>query len=373
MSSYRDWERGIRNRNYFILQELLKRSEVERIIAVDYLPVMMRKKVKYLIQKLKIKNQNVIQNAKLNLVSGLKLKKINNNLKTLIANYPATSAGRQLPITIIWSYFPLYINYFDDIKADLKIFDAVDDWSWHPVYRKRKHQLLKNYKTINKKADIVFTVSQQLKDSLFRGHKNAFWIPNAIDSKIIETKNKKYQVNKKQKTKNKKLIIGYVGTIQSRVDFKLIRYLAEHHQGKEFMFIGPVWKDAEIDEVKGLSNIKFVGRVPYKELPKYLSKFDLGIIPHKVDQFTKSMNPMKFYEYLAFGLPVVSTQKIVKDKDLLYWAGSYDDFSRAIEQALTENNQELIKKRQSFAKENSWKRRVEEMMNIVKHNIKDSE
>ena len=360
MSYWHNWQNGIKNRNYFVLQELLKRSEVNQIIAVDYLPMTRRKKVlSIMYYVLGIKYQ-VLGNHKnkLTIYTALSVKNVISNLKKIL------NTLYLIPNTkiILWSYFPLYIDYFDQIPADLKIFDAVDDWSKHPSYKNQRQLLQNNYRQIAKKADIIFTVSENLRQSLFKGQKNVYWIANGTDLKF---QNPNLKSMSKSKCQKRKVMIGYVGVIQSRVDFKLVQFLAESHQDKEFVFVGPVWKDAEIKKVRGLKNIKFVGQISYDDLPKYLSKFDIGIIPHKINDFTRSMDPMKSYEYLAFGLPVVSTQKLTNDDQLLYFADNPTDFSQAISRALKENSQELIDRRQKFAQENSWERRVEEMMKII--------
>jgi len=354
MSYWQQFKAEIRNRNYFILQELLKRSEVKKIIAVDYLPVDLKLKIKSLKKGIWYNQCHQI-NKKLTVCSIIKIKKIDKYLEQVLFSGSFFLNCK----LIIWSYFPLYIGYFDFFKADLTVFDAVDNWLAHPSYKKKRQKLQTNYQKIKQKTDLIFTVSKDLKNQLFANRKNVFYIPNGVNIKIKE-KNKK----------NQQIIIGYVGTIQSRVDFNLINQVIKNHLDKKFIFVGPVWPDAEISKIKKFKNVHFTGRVPYSKLPDYLSQFDIGIIPHKINQLTCSMNPMKFYEYLAFGLPIIATQQIIKNPNLLYYAKSAEQFSKLINKALAENSQKLINKRKKFAKKKSWTQKVNRMMQIINQNVK---
>src|SRR3990167_7406344 len=356
MSTWREWESGIRNRNYFVLQELLKRPEVERIVAVEYLPVGWKRKVRARLNRIwnlefGIWKNNIYKvSEKLYICSLVNTLSMNLFLRKTLSKF-------QIPNSkfILWSYFPLYIDYFDAIPAKLKIFDAVDDWSEHPSYVRYKKALKENYREIAKKADIIFTVSEDLRDRLFGGRNNVYWIPNGV---------KDFKSLKDLKSfHHSPITIGYIGTIQSRIDFDLVKCIAQRHKDKQFVFVGPIWKDAETEKVKSLPNVSFTRRVPYDKVGEYLAGFDATIIPHKINQFTVSMNPMKLHEYLACGLPVIST--IDYGKTLVYFAPTEKLFADAVTLALKENNEQLIEQRKKYAQENLWERRVGEMMEKI--------
>lgn len=364
MSYYADWRRGIRNRNYFVLHELLQRDEVDQIIAIDYLPITLRQKIRVLSNRIKhhelgINDSIKKVNHKLSVCSIINVKSLHNLLAKL------HTSNCQLPTArrVLWSYYPLHIDYFNSIDADLKIFDAVDDWRAHPAYADKRALLDQNYQQILEQADLIFAVSENLRQNLFKSDPKVFWVPNGADLKI-----KKFKI---QNFNSKfKIVIGYVGTIQSRVDFELMRHVALAHPDKEFVFVGPVWNDAPDQIVRDLPNVKFVGRVPYDELPKYLASFDAAIIPHKIDDLTRSMDPMKFYEYCAFGLPVISTQRLSDDPALVYYTKSQTEFSQAIDRAIAADNPELKNRRRAFAEQNSWSVRITQMLSVINDELK---
>ena len=140
---------------------------------------------------------------------------------------------------------------------------------------------------------------------------------------------------------------------------------------KEFIFIGPIWKDAQTEKLSHFNNVVFTGRVPHNNAAQYLADFSVAIVPHKQTAFTHSMNTMKVYEYLAAGLPVVSTCAMDGVEKFLMIAKTPGEFSSAIEQAMKENTQERIAERQAFARAHSWKSRVDAMMGIIKVNYND--
>lgn len=365
MSVYKDWEAGIRNRNYFVMRELLKRDDVAHVIAVDYLPVSVKLRIKNIRERMKNHDAHVVttKEHKLSVYSPINLK----NIQADIEKHLATQFLIPNTQIIVWSYFPLFIDYFDSLPAQVKVFDAVDDWSKHPSYQNHAQRLRRNYQKILVSADVIFTVSEYLKEHVFNGSAHAWCIQNGVDADFFTAARTQLPL----RAKNRHITVGYVGTIQSRVDFELVAYLAAAHPDKRFAFVGPVWDEAHIHLVKDLQNVLFTGRIPYQDLPRFFSRFDIGIIPHKVDEFTKSMDPMKFYDYLAWGLPVVSTIRLTKDKTLLRFAPDYDEFSRALDEVQKEDSDDAHKKRIDFALKNSWQARVDEMMRLITKAAKD--
>jgi len=83
--------------------------------------------------------------------------------------------------------------------------------------------------------------------------------------------------------------------------------LANNNPDIDFVLIGWKWGRTDFSKIENYANVHFLGQKNYEELPQYINKFSVAIIPHKIDQFTKSMNPLKIYEYLAAGKQVVST------------------------------------------------------------------
>lgn len=375
MSSYSEWQGLVENRNFHILQNLLKNSRIEKIVTIDYLPHTWKRMFKnWKNNIIKKSNLPVIKNGwltkvfkasdKLLVYSSVASEIFKNKFYQDLNSFLIKNGFKDY---LVWSYYPLDIQYFDCLPAQFFIFDTVDNWAEHPSYAEFKELLIGNYKIINQKADLIFTVSNDLQ-KLYDNQQKVHWIANGVDLKHFQ---QKYLIINRDIGEIRKPIIGYVGTIQDRVDIDLIEYLAIHNPGMSFVLIGPVWYPVIEERLKKQPNIYFLGRKPYQEVPMYIQQFDVGIIPHKVDQFVKSTNPMKIYEYLACQKPVVSTTGGDVDifKDLIYLTDDYRQFNHYLTEALSQDNDSLKQKRLAAVKEHSWVKRAEDMLNLIEQKI----
>lgn len=375
MSSYLDWEKGISNRNWHILRHLLLDERVEKIIAVDYLPHSLKRTVKTFYQMifgyrakkrifktpfsriLEISDRLIVYSSILPKISKSKFYQ---ELNKLLVKLDFTDY-------LVWSYYPLEVGYFSKLKPILKIFDTVDNWSLHPSYKNFQDKLKDNYRAIDEQADVILTVADELK-SLFHHQEKVHFLPNGVELKHYQ---KEYQIINRDIGDLKHPLIGYVGTIQDRLDLDLLEFLAKTNPEKSFVLIGPVWYKSIKEHFLKYPNIYFLGRKSYEELPMYLEQFDVGVVPHKVDNFIKTTNPMKIYEYLACGKPVVSTQSsgIGSLDEFVYLANNYQEFNKLIDKALKEDRPKLKELRMAAVSEQSWLKRVERMLEIIYQKI----
>lgn len=134
-------------------------------------------------------------------------------------------------------------------------------------------------------------------------------------------------------------IIGFHGLLADWVDFELIKKTAEYFSSGSVVLIGKIAVDAEqkVKVLNDTSNVRFLGRKPYSELPAYCKAFDVAINPFAISELTLAANPLKVREYLAAGLPVVSTDipEVHVLADCLV-GRDHDDFISKIEQALAD-------------------------------------
>jgi len=374
MSSYSEWDEGVSNRNYHVLQQLLNNEQVGKILAVDYLPITFKRALRNYKENnvLNIKNSKII---KRNIVS--KVTKVSDKLyiysdirfflfpSLTLKSIKNIAVDLDFDNIVIWSFFPFISPYLNILEYKLNIFDAVDNWLSHSSYKEQKNKLKEAYQIIKKEADLIFVVSDNLFE-LFDNQGNTYWIPNGVDLKHYK---QKFTLYNRDIADIKKPIIGYIGVIQDRVDLDLIKYLARKNINKSIILVGPVWNEQdeaklELDKEK---NVYFLGYKKYNEAPMYIQQFNIGIIPHKADDLTASMNPMKMYEYLACGKPVVSSKNAGSDnlKDMVSIAKDYNDFSNKINLSLKNDSQELIEKRKKFVKKYSWFNAVNKMIELI--------
>lgn len=161
-------------------------------------------------------------------------------------------------------------------------------------------------------------------------------------------------------------IIGFHGLLADWVDFELIKKTAEHFRDGSVVLIGKIAVDAEqkVKILDGVPNIHFLGRKPYAELPAYCKGFDVALNPFEINELTLAANPLKVREYLAAGLPVVSTDipevRVLADCRV---GTSHDDFIAQIEAALrSPKDRHAVS--DAIAHE-SWEAKVDELREIL--------
>lgn len=380
MSEWQDWyKKGVVNRNWHVLNQLLNKASVGKILAVDFLPYTKKRALRsylenqlfgvggriikrYFTSQLRQIADNFFVYSQVDSAFRKEAKvyqKIENVLKWL---------GFQN--LILWSYFPMFCGYFDAFDAKLKVFDAVDNWIEHPNFKNYRRRLQENYNMIDQKADLIFTVSRDLVQ-LFPNNKCVHWVPNGVDvehfSSTLRTLSSEREVQNLELLDIPHPIIGYAGIIQDRVDLKLIKYLAEQNPDKSVVLVGMIWPEANIELIENMKNVYLLGHKPYQELPKYIQQFDVAIIPHKINEFTRSMNPLKLYEYLACGKPVVTTPiaGVEKFEGLIEIVSTYKEFNQGIQKMLARDNEIQRVQRVNAAKQHSWKSKVNQMFSYI--------
>lgn len=163
----------------------------------------------------------------------------------------------------------------------------------------------------------------------------------------------------------KKPIAGYFGLLASWVDYELIRRCALEYPSVSFVIIGQATTD--ISPLRGLPNLTCLDHVPYDLLPRYAEWFDVGLLPRRINRLTVAMNPLKLLEYMALGMPVVSTNlpEVRKFGDLVNVAEDDDQFVQLVGEALRDNARERKQLRRACAERSSWTSVAERMSNII--------
>lgn len=157
-------------------------------------------------------------------------------------------------------------------------------------------------------------------------------------------------------------VVGYLGSIDDRLDFEMLYFIARHLPSIDFHFVGRV-TTRKISLLETLPNVSFLGSKGEAEIPEHLGKFNVGLIPFITNEFTKNIYPLKVNEYLAAGIPVISTAftDLAGLKDILYIVHDAPSCKEAIVHALTETDTSLVEQRIQVARSNSWEHRVSEL------------
>lgn len=230
------------------------------------------------------------------------------------------------------------------------------------------------YKLVNK-ADIIFVTSSGLKEKIESLRKNNIYqIGNGVDASFFNP-----SVEEPAELKSvKRPIIGYVGHIGSWFDFDIVNGLADSFPEATVVLVGPtdllVW--SKLDNLKQKSNVLTVGKIDYEKIPNYIRQFDVGLIPFKCNQLTYSANPNKLYEYAACGIPVVATAfspDIEEYSDAIFVSKDRKEFIDNLKRALVKENKKDQRERlRSIALENTWDKKANKMVEIIRGYLSDS-
>jgi len=249
-------------------------------------------------------------------------------------------------------------------------YDCSDDFLNFPGLKANKEMLKKFEEELLQSVNLVFCSSHKIKEDKSIFHPHCFLIPNGIDSPFLQALRAKGEVPYEMQDMRRP-ILGYVGTIGEWVDLDALIHLARSRTDWSLVMIGPSASRRVSSMLRGIPNLLTLGERRYEELPNYLRNFDLCLIPFKVNEFTRSIYPTKFHQYLGAGKPVVSSP-LPDLEPFQPWVAFYTDpgeLEMEVERALHEDSEEKERERRRVASENTWDRRVESMIEIFREHL----
>ncbi|MEW6661083.1 MAG: glycosyltransferase [Bacillota bacterium] len=275
-----------------------------------------------------------------------------------------TAIARKLDFSdpVLWLSSPLATPYIRRVGERLVVFDAVDNWLEHLQFRGAKEQVAQGYQTIREQADVIFTVSTGLAKILSGCRGQVHWIPNGVDVDFLQAA---ARTEPPDLLGLRRPLLGYVGVIQERVDTGLLGYLATQMPHATIVLVGPV-QEAIRQALARYPNIRFLGLRHYLKVPGYIKRFDVCLLPHFVNSLTESMDPIKLYEYLALGKPVVATRVAGAKRlqELIYLAQTPKEFYVRVLQALQESPGPALRRIRA-ARSQGWQQRVNLMLSCL--------
>ena len=210
-------------------------------------------------------------------------------------------------------------------------------------------------------AALVCYSSKGMKERLAMRFRNAqlLHVPNAVTESFLKP-------NLIAKNRSEKCI-GYIGALDTRwVDLDLLHQLILNFPDSRFVFYSRL--EGEAKHLNSYSNVSFEPLRLQTELVDCISQFDVCLIPFKTNSITQVINPIKLYEYLSTGSPIVATNtdELSHYPDLLYLATSHSDFTHALKTALAEpSDDERRALRIEYARNNTWKHRVDVLLHAI--------
>jgi glycosyltransferase involved in cell wall biosynthesis len=269
---------------------------------------------------------------------------------------------------ILWTYNPMTTRLFPTAVFGRLLYHCVDEIMAQPGMPQQ--QIGQAESELVKAADVCFVTSHDLLAKRRLLNVNTHYLPNVADYRHFSAAQSDDTEIPSDIRQLPQPVIGFVGAISGyKLDFALIRRLAESHPEWSVVMIGQVGEgEPETDAaiLHGQPNIYLLGPRAYEALPAYLKGFAVAILPSALNDYTRAMFPMKFFEYLAAGRPVVATNlHALQDfRNVAALAENPDDFVRAISDVLKGQCPSLAS-RLDVAKQQTYEVRTAKMLQIL--------
>jgi glycosyltransferase involved in cell wall biosynthesis len=262
---------------------------------------------------------------------------------------------------LLWISSPRSVHIAKHLDASMRIFDTEDNLLLHPQDQRFHRKIKEGYAWAEANADRICILSDNQRRMYSPSAASKFiFIPNGVEESFL----KRDTVTPSDIAGISRPRVVYIGVLQERFDTELMTRVIRSLPGHQFIFVGPEIIKNYFDPIKALPNAHFLGLKDYRDVPAYIQSADVCIIPHKVDAFTAFMDPIKTYEYLACGKPVVSTPVAGTEqfRGHIYLAQDADSFTAAIRAAVQDNNPLREDGRRKIAAPHTWEARVEKLM-----------
>lgn len=212
-----------------------------------------------------------------------------------------------------------------------------------------------------KKADAIIVTSQGLFDKKSKQKTPCFLIKNGVDYDLFS---RKTSISQSIPLEKDKKTIGYLGSVDERVDYALLEKLISTTPQYNYVFVGRVTQSAYEKRLSVFPNVHIVGSQPPTTLPAWVQQFDVCLIPFLKNELTAGIYPLKINEYLAAGKPVLTTRfsNLSDFESVVHIANDDNDFLQLAQQGFSNTDAERLK---LFASQNSWASRSIEFSKLL--------
>ena len=273
-------------------------------------------------------------------------------------------------LPILWLYNPEQgplINQFDEC---LSVYHCIDEWAAGSTGRK--------FQTITaleldllRRVDLVFANSPPTYENKRRFNSRTYRIPSGADVEHFAQALDPAVAVHTAIAQIPQPRIGYSGHVNERLDYTVLEYLAHQRPDWSLVFVGDTYPwtlDAPpLRRLRALPNTHFLGKHPFTDMPSLIKGMDVCLLPYVSDERGYYRSPLKLYEYLAAGKPVVSIDhpEAREFDSVVYLASTPETFLECVAQALAQDNQERRQQRVALARQHSWGCRVDDMERII--------
>jgi glycosyltransferase involved in cell wall biosynthesis len=273
---------------------------------------------------------------------------------------------------VAWIHHPYQLEDVGLVSERVLVYDCYDNYLANANGR-RLADLRRRETGVIDRADVVLAASESLQTALHDRHAHVHLVPNGVEPHLFSTNPMSGGEPPPELAVLPHPLVGFLGQVAAWLDFELLGGLAELRPEWTFAFVGSHDADKALATRPGYRrfrqcpNVHLLGPKRHADLPPYLNAFDVCIIPYRLDGQVPASSPIKLYEYLAAGKPVVSVPipHVSSFQPLVKVANTAAEFERSIELSLSQDGDTLRAERLAFARQNSWDKRAEEVLSLV--------
>ena len=272
--------------------------------------------------------------------------------------------GMEKPV--LWVYSPVTVDCVDHVPHSALVYDCVDR---HSAYGGLMNPALVDAMELElaAKCDQVFATAKGLAERLHAANPNTEFIPNGANFERFVQASEKMDCPEDMRQISKP-IFGFVGALQECIEYGFLKSAAKTHPEWNFVFIGRENAGVDLTDLRAMKNCHFLGLKPNEMLPAYISQFDACLNLFATSDLSKDVSPLKFYEYLATGKPIVSTpqpDQVLQYAPLIHIAADAEAFSACCAATLEDTDEGRTLARIDEGRKSSWDARVGQMLGVL--------
>jgi glycosyltransferase involved in cell wall biosynthesis len=282
-------------------------------------------------------------------------------------------AGHLPQPVVLWIYDPSTARMVGSCGEELAVYDCVDDYAEQTTSSRKRELVASSDRMAVLRSRLVFATSTTMYERQSRLNSATHLVPNAGDYEHFASAADR-AIAAPEVSVLPRPVLGFAGNfLLSKVDFDLLQDAARALPQSTLLLIGPATTETApaLERIAELPNVHWLGQKPYAELPRYVAAFDVGLIPYVSNAYTQSCFPLKLYEYLAAGKPVVASglpELAGMEPDVVLVDGS-TTFIRAIQEAVTRDGYAAQLRRSQLASGNSWEARAGRLLELVQEEL----
>lgn len=268
---------------------------------------------------------------------------------------------------IVWTFLPtpLTRDVIRELDPQLTLYYCIDDFASSSRHARK---IIRSETELFRQADLVFVTSEKLRERAARFNRRVHLFPFGVSFGRFERVRTGHDDVPAELRQLPRPVVGYVGGVHQWVDQELLVQTARSLSGASFVLIGPFQTD--ISRLSQCVNVHLLGKKAHAELPHYIKGFDVGIVPYRLSDYTAHVYPTKLNEYLAMGIPVVTTDLPeirrfnTEYGNLVAVARDPAEFAEAILDA-PRGSPADVDRRIEVAKRNSWESHLSRMSALI--------